>query len=75
MRGVNILWSVGRDMSKGDTGGDMYSSLRDILPRKVRDKARAARLTRFARIMGGKNEAGNPIAGKVILNDVCKKQS
>lgn len=50
----------------------MYSTLKDILPRKVRDKARAARLTRFARIMGGKTEDGKPIAGKVILNDAGK---
>lgn len=52
-----------------DTGGDMYATLKDILPRKVRDKARAARLTRFARIMGGKSASGKPIAGQVILND------
>lgn len=47
----------------------MYATLKDILPRKVRDKARAARLTRFARIMGGRSESGKPIAGQVILND------
>ena len=72
MGGVNIVSSVGEDMSRADTTGSMYETLKDQLPRKVRDKARAARLTRFARIMGGKNDAGKPIAGKVILNDEGK---
>ena len=56
-------------MANRDTGGELLQNLRELLPRKVRDKARCARLTRFARIMGGKDSNGRPIAQRVILND------
>ena len=59
-------------MADRDTGGELLQNLAEILPRKVRDKARAARLTRFARIMGGKTAEGVPIAQQVILNDEGK---
>ena len=59
-------------MADRDTSGELIQNLREMLPRKVRDKARAARLTRFARIMGGKTDEGVPIAQQVILNDEGK---